>query len=393
LGNKEWEELGANVLKRFAAVEQTPDGYWGEHSRNGPTTGYDYLTLSQVALYWEYTKDPAAMEAMRRSTDFHKYFTYPDGTPVEVINDRNRRWSVPAWGMFAFSHFPDGRAYAEFLAGFFDRQTTSVSDLGRIAQDALYYHEGPVSETPMKQQRFAHRLTIPAGIRKAGPWVVCLSGIVDTPAPLNRFYLDRQGHVSVFHEKLGLIITGANSKRQPELATFSEQFPDFTANIPLSSRLQMGASEDRLSLGYSTFWADLLVPEPAADGVKLRFVINGRGQPADDLRINLQLVLKPGDTLETGAGRRITLSEDAIELSPEDLGGSIRHHGWTMKLDPGARLIWPVFPHNPYADAPETQLRYAVGRLTIPLRLQSRPGHYVRPNEKQVDLEIRAAEP
>jgi hypothetical protein len=391
-GNKEWEDLGAKILKRFATVEQTPDGYWGEHSRNGPTTGYDYLTMSQVAIYYEFTKDPAALEALRRSTDFHKYFTYPDGTPVELINDRNRHWDVSAWGQFAFSHFPDGRGYAEFLASFFDPDTASISDIGRIAQDALYYQEGPVADPPMTQQRFSRRLEIPAGIRKTGPWVVCLSGIVDTPAPLNRFYLDRQGHLSIFHEKLGMIITGANSKRQPELATFSERFPDFTANIPLSTRLQMGEGQDRLSLGYNTFWADLLVPEPSSNGVKLRFVINGRGKPAEDLRINLQLALKAGEALETGAGRSITLSGEKLDLSPEDLGGSIRHNGWTMKLDRDARLIWPVYPQNPYADAPETQLRYAVGRLTIPLHLQQQSGHYVRPNEKQVELEITANE-
>jgi hypothetical protein len=155
----------------------------------------------------------------------------------------------------------------------------------------------------------------------------------------------------------------------------------------------MGDQQDRLSLGYSTFWADLLLPEPTADGVKLRFVINGRGRPSEDLRINLQLVLKPGETLETGAGRQFKLSEEKIELSPKDLAGSIRHNGWEMKLDPDASLIWPVYPQNPYADAPETQLRYAVGRLTIPLVLQQQPGHYVRPNEKQVNLEIRAVQP
>jgi len=57
-GNEEWECLGATILKRFAAVEQTEDGYWGEHSRRGPTTGYNHLTLASVALYWELTADP-----------------------------------------------------------------------------------------------------------------------------------------------------------------------------------------------------------------------------------------------------------------------------------------------------------------------------------------------
>jgi hypothetical protein len=114
-GNKEWEDLGTKILHRFAAEEQAPDGYWGEHSRSGPTTGYDHLTMTQVALYWEYSRDPAALRALRRSTDFHEYFTYANGRPVEVINDRNRYWDVDAWGHFGFSHFADGRRYAEFL--------------------------------------------------------------------------------------------------------------------------------------------------------------------------------------------------------------------------------------------------------------------------------------
>src|SRR5579863_5294544 len=45
----DWVKLGSQILHRFAATEQTPDGYWGEHSRAGPTTGYDHLTLSAVA--------------------------------------------------------------------------------------------------------------------------------------------------------------------------------------------------------------------------------------------------------------------------------------------------------------------------------------------------------
>ncbi len=49
----EWEQLTRKVLHRFAADEQTPDGYWGEHSSAGPTTGYDYVTTTGVAMYWE----------------------------------------------------------------------------------------------------------------------------------------------------------------------------------------------------------------------------------------------------------------------------------------------------------------------------------------------------
>ncbi len=103
---------------------------------------------------------------------------------------------------------------------------------------------------------------MPAGIRKSGPWTVCLSGIVSTQAQTNQFYLDRQGSVSIFHEKLGPIITGANSKRQPELATFSERFGEIGNHLPLSSRLRMSDTGDNLSVAFNTFFAELKVSPP-----------------------------------------------------------------------------------------------------------------------------------
>jgi hypothetical protein len=387
---QDWEHLGTQILHRFAVLEQTPDGYWGEHSRAGPTTGYDYITMTQVALYYEYTKDPAAIQALRRSTDFHENFTYPDGKPVEVINDRNRYWEVDAWGQFGFSHFPDGRRYAEFLTRFFHPEHLEMNWLGRLSQDALYYHEGPTQPIPQDQPRYSHALSIPGSIRKTGPWVVCLSGIVTTSAVNNQYYLDRQGNVSVFHQALGLIITGANSKRQPELATFRERFGGEDHHMPLSSRLQMGEKQDRLSLAYNTFFSDLYVPTPAEDTVNLRFVIAGKGTPPDEASLTLQICLKPGEELETGAGRRISLGTEPLDLAPEALGGWIRHHGWTLKFDPTARLVWPVYPYNPYAAGPEKGLEHAVATLSVPLRLNSQPGRFVRPAEQEISFSVTA---
>src|SRR5262245_15708861 len=147
LPNKEWETLGARALHRLATEEQTADGYWGEFTDNGPATGYNYLTTCCVALYWEHSRDKDALEALRRATDFHKHFTWPDGTPVETINGRNRHWAVSAWGHFGFTHWSDGRRYAAFLAGFFKGKVSS-RDLGRLAQSALYCHEGPTAPIP-----------------------------------------------------------------------------------------------------------------------------------------------------------------------------------------------------------------------------------------------------
>jgi hypothetical protein len=385
--NRDWENLGARVLHRFAAEEQAPDGFWGEHIRNGPTTGYNHITFTQVALYWEYTHDPAALEALRRATTFHEHFTYPDGMPVETINDRNRYWRVNSWGHFGFSHFADGRRYAEFLTGFFHPDDLLMDDLGRLAQDALYYHEGSTKPIPQDQPRYSYQMSVPAGIRKSGPWVVCLSGFISTQAVTSQFYLDRQGNLSVFHDKLGLIVTGAGSKRQPELATFFEKLQGQTFHLPLSSRLQMSDDHgDRLSLAYNTFFTDLYVAPPADHQLRLRFVITARGEPPPEAQLNLQLCLKAGETLETAAGRKIVLGSQRVELGPDELGGWIRHHGWMLKTDPTTRLSWPVYPHNPYANAPETTLERAVGVISVPLRLGAPGGKYIRPSIQEISF-------
>jgi len=389
-GKQDWVDLGARILHRYAAGEQTQDGYWGEHSRAGPTTGYDHITMTQIALYYEYDKDPAALKALRRSTDFHKNFTYLDGTPVELINDRNRYWDVDTWGQFGFSNFPDGRRYAEFLTSFFHGDNLHMDWLGRLSQDALYYHEGPAQPIPQDQPRYSYQMSIPAGIRKTGPWQICLAGIINTQAVNNQYYLDRQSSLSVFHQKLGLIITGANSKHQPELATFSEKLQGQVYHMPLSSRLQMSDERDRLSLAYNTFFTDLYVPAPSDHQMTFRFVIAGKGNPAEEAQLTLQLCLKAGEELETEAGKKIVLGAERVELGPDQLGGWIRHHGWTLKTDPTAKLAWPVYPYNPYAAAPEKELEHAVGTLSVPLHLKSKPGHFIRPHEQEIAFTLSA---
>jgi hypothetical protein len=71
---------------------------------------------------------------------------------------------------------------------------------------------------------------------------------------------------------------------------------------------------------------------------------------------------------------------------PEDIGGRLSHHGWQMKVDPDARLVWPVYPHDPYANGPEKSLEHAVGALSVPLRLKAKPGHYMRPHEQEIEF-------
>ena len=380
-GRRDWEELGTRAMRRFATEEQAPDGYWGEHSRAGPTPGYNYLTTASVALYAEHGGDPDAVAALRRSLDFHEHFTWPDGTPVDVVNDRNRHGGPSAWGHFGWSRFPDGRRYAEFLTGFLDDRAPRGETLNRIAQNALYWHEGPSAPIPADLDAWTRRLQVPASMRKRGPWWIALSGLIDTQAVRNQFYLDRQGHVSLFHEGRGLIVSGANSKRQPELATFRETIQGQVYALPISSRLQNGESIDRLSLAYHSFWADLRVGPGAAGGVSIEVSITEQGR-VEEAAFSLQLRLVPGEVLEAAGGTH------AVGAGRVELEGVVRlrHRGWTLDVDAPARLVWPVFPFNPYANAPETDLRHAVAVLSVPLKPAPRPGRAFRGQDFRLTL-------
>jgi hypothetical protein len=92
--------------------------------------------------------------------------------------------------------------------------------------------------------------------------------------------------------------------------------------------------------------------------------------------------LKPGEVLETGSGKKVVVGSERLELDASAISGLIRHHGLSLKTDSTARLVWPVYPHNPYSGAPETSLRTAVAALSVPLTLKHLPG--VRPREQEI---------
>ena len=149
----------------------------------------------------------------------------------------------------------------------------------------------------------------------------------------------------------------------------------------------MSDTVDRLSLAFNSFFSDLYIDSPEQQSLKWRFAITGRGTPPEDATLTLQLVLHAGETLQT-ATKNVTLSSEPLNLSPEEIGGWIRHHGWTLRVGPEARLRWPVYPYNPYQNAPETTLDHAVGALSVPLRMKK--GRYIRPNEQEIGFALTA---
>jgi hypothetical protein len=232
-------------------------------------------------------------------------------------------------------------------------------------------------------------MPVPAGIRRTKPWTVCLSGLHEPPTS-SQFTLDRQGNLSIYHDRLGMIITGAGSKHQPELATIMERAEGQVTTVPQSSRLRMSDELDRIGMAYLTFFVDLQVPRPEPGRISFQFRITEVGpNRMGEASINLQLVLKPGEVLET-ARMKVTLDKNPIDLGPEQIGGWIRHRGWALQVPPTARLTWPVLPFNPYRAGPETDLRYAVGRLQVPLKVEKRADSVLNWGRQDIGFTLEA---
>jgi len=96
---------------------------------------------------------------------------------------------------------------------------------------------------------------------------------------------------------------------------------------------------------------------------------SGRIYREGKIELNLQLILKSGEEIETGGGEKVILANEKIHWGKKELGGWLRHNGWILYLPNDAEFNWPVFPFNPYYDAPETELKKAIGRLSVPLAL------------------------
>ena len=209
--------------------------------------------------------------------------------------------------------------------------------------------------------------------------------MMSTQAPNNQFYLDRQGSISIFHQKLGLIITGANSKRQPALATFSENL----AGQAISHADQYAASDERARRTGSRsptthFSATSMcrrrrIPRCPCD-LSSRSAA-GRGRIRT---LTLQLKLKAGRDCSKPA-RVARLLRDRNESSSDRTHwavGSVTTDGRCGSIQ-GAPGVAGV-PVQSVRERARERARQAVGALSYSVKLKPQPGKYIRANEQEI---------
>jgi len=364
LGRDDWKKQAKAFLHRVVR-QQHGDGYWSEH--RGPVVLYNYVYSEALGCYAAMSGDRTVLPALRRAARFHAWLTYPDGTNVETVDERNPYHPERiALGNAGFTLTPEGR-------GFLIRQRARLEAAGRkvsadaAAQILLHGEAGPAKPLPADAARA--EWTSADGkiaVLRAGPWF--LVGSAHTaPVSGSRWIQDRQNFLSVFHDKTGLIVGGGNTKLQPYWSSFAvgnrarlrhrrgDAAPTFVppsglTHVPSAASLKLAIAKNvpgvALALRYGAERAAVrAVPEGDA---QLRVTYACR--PAGDRPVHGHLTLIPhvGRVVRTGAGASAKLGGDPIAWTAKACGGWIEHAGWRLTLPAGTRLLWPRTAHNPY---------------------------------------------
>lgn len=361
----EWVEFAEQFFATWILPTQRPDGVWPEGE--GIVVDYSMVTAQAVSLYAEFSDHPGARASMARALGFFLAFQLPDGSSAVVADGRMRYRPRPM--LFfppGFLRDPAGRRLCldRVRGGLRDLVATGIEDNG--AQGLAFY--GAFVQTLMDWQDVSTATLVevpqelPSARLDGGPWTALL-GWQLTPEVANRFILDSQNFIEVYHADSGYLIGGGNSKYMPRFSTLRRTGAG-RAYIPEAARCVRRRSTEIVAL-Y----------EFGADQVEVALNLDG-----DDLNIRFRLLtsatnLEAGLMLPLVAGEEIGAGDQSFTVSPTSL---INHtfseraprlslRGRVFEAPVGARLEYPLVPHNPYTQTGLPAAGAYVARLSLAL--------------------------
>lgn len=377
-GREEWCTTASAFLRQVAAT-QNPVGFWSEHS--GPVVGYNAVYMDALGTYYGVSHDPAILPSLERAAKFHVNFTYPDGSPIETIDERQVYHPGVSMPNVGFTATPLGRGYLR-------EQLARMQKAGRavptdaIASLLLYGQEGPadpVMPTDEKQHTFVTS-DGNAGVVRNAPWCWCLSAYT-SPQSSSRWIQDRQDFASLFHDRTGLLIGGGNTKLQPLWSNFTfgdisllkhkagDTDPSFIApagliHIPSEAHLSPDASA--ISFLYGDTSCSLAV-RPESDDVADITMSVADVKETTPVEGHLTFMPTQGRKWQTPSGLSGTIAEGtSFTLTSEQCKGAFIHAGWRVKMPKGSTLTWPVCSHDPYKKDGSSTLEKDRIVLTLP---------------------------
>jgi len=377
----EWRDQARKFLGRVIA-EQDPAGFWSENY--GPVVMYGSVYTTALGIYYSASGDESVMPALERAAGFYANFIYPNGSAVETVDERNPYHGSVRWPNVSFTLTPEGRGFVSQQMGLLARRNLPIS-AENMADYIACGQEGPTTATAAQETDRTFALSDDkALIRRKGPWFVCLSAYC-CPIPKSRWLQDRQNLVSIWHDRVGLIVGGGNTKLQPLWSNFTvgdtellkhepgDETPDFMPKGPLFHIPSEASIKPDDPIGLNLTYGDErchVFVETVDDDTAL---IHVRSTLRSGMPVEGHVTLLPhvGLALRTGDAPERVLGEDAFTMTSEEAGGWISHAGWKLSLPEGSRVIWPALPHNPYVKDGSAK----IGEVRIVVAVPFTPGH------------------
>ncbi|MFP4026773.1 MAG: hypothetical protein ACLFWL_03180 [Candidatus Brocadiia bacterium] len=378
---QQWREQSKAFMAKVVA-RQSPNGWWPEHE--GPVVAYNFVYSEALGVYYSMSGDTSVLDALERASRYHANLTYPDGSAVETLDGRNPYQEGVRLRGSGFSHTPIGRGYlmhqhARYL------ETARHFPADYAAHLLLHGGEGPVEPTSAELDHHVHRMGQEALIVRNCPWFFCISAFC-SEIPQVRWGQDRQNFVSVFHDNVGLIIGGGNTKLQPLWSNFTvgdtsllrhtpgDTDPEFSPrkgllHVPDNATYMDDKSAPGLLLNYGEETCNITLTPKNDTSLTIKY--EATANSGDAVEGHVTLLPDLHETLDFGSGESVELGEEFLERSGESW---IEHRGWRLYLPEDSRVVWPALPHNPYRKGGESTPEE--GRIVVVLPFSNTASEY-----------------
>jgi len=351
----DWCKAGRDYLHKVADAQDKDGGFWSEHV--GPVMAYNFVYVDLLGNYYAMSHDRYVLPALERAARYHANFTYPDGSAVETVDERNPYHNHINAGNVGFTFSPEGRG---FLHQQFERIHANKEHVPYDLIAALWQfgQEGPMT-TPGSTSRYIMGHNDAMAVRD-GDFFACFSAYT-APISKERWIQDRQNLLSLFHTKTGLIVGGGNTKLQPLWSTFTLgdtkllHHTSGTTNpvflpprgiIHTPGRATLDPDVMKLSLLYGTTSCSVQLHIDSPNAARVTYALDGQS----DLPVEAHATFLPhlSRAWKTASGKSGVLNSQPLHLTSEETGGWFEHAGWRVSVPQGASIVWPVLPHNPY---------------------------------------------
>lgn len=372
--NDEWKEAARAFMAR-AVEKQDPGGFWSEHF--GPVVGYNAVYVDALGVYYHFSRDPVVLEALGRSARFHASILWPDGSSVSAIDERQIYRPGVNIGNVGFSWTPEGRGFLLKQIGLHSEEGERLVDADYAASMLLCGGEGEI--IPPAADRDESTVALgdnDAVIRRQKPWQWAFSGYACEPSE-SRWIQDRHNLIDIFHDDLGLVIGGGNTKLQPYWSTFTvgdpsllshepgDEAPDFAPELDLLWTPDEATITTRGRAQMTLKYGEVecrVTAEAQADG---SLALTYQAPAGQRVEAHLPL-LERAARLNLATGDVLRLDEEEVLLASEQIGGHLVYGGLKVTAPEGVSLRWPALQHNPYTKDGRSPLPSAKLVLVLP---------------------------